>query len=248
MYKNSQKRNIESYIYRRQTSAGYDAVDPEAENTKTKFENAGKAQLNVAEYEGVFLALLLFFFSQKSEGLPVTIVCVILPLAQFVYFWGRALSGSVMPWAPLGALPRYIAMGIMIYILYNIVAQETGFGPGKSAVAVLGVCLSAKFYMSFCIRSTGAEGEKAENASKAQLNAAEYDGVFLALLLFFFSQRSQGLPVTIVCVVLPLAQFVYFWGRALSGSVMPWAPLGALPRYIAMGIMIYILYKIVAPA
>jgi len=207
-------------------------------------ENAGKAQLNVAEYEPVFMAMLLFLYIRKSEGLPVTIVSLVCPLCQAIYFWGRALSGGMMPWAPLGTLPRYMSMGIMVYLLYDIVCAD-GFvlGPGSSAVAVLFLSLAAKMYMSFCVRVTNDTSDKAINAGKAQLNVAEYEGVFLAILLFLYMQKSEGLAVTIVSLVCPLCQAIYFWGRALSGGMMPWCPLGTLPRYMCMGIMVYLLYS-----
>lgn len=81
--------------------------------------NAGKAQLNVAEYEGPLLAILLFLHIQGSQGVLVGIVSVIAPLSQAMYFWGRALSGKVFipPWGPLGAVSRYVALGIVVYLL-----------------------------------------------------------------------------------------------------------------------------------
>jgi uncharacterized membrane protein YecN with MAPEG domain len=213
-------------------------------DTSDKAINAGKAQLNVAEYEGVFLAILLFLYMQKSEGLAVTIVSLVCPLCQAIYFWGRALSGGMMPWAPLGTLPRYMCMGIMVYLLYDIVCAD-GFvlGPGSSAVAVLFLSLAAKMYMSFCVRVKNDTSDKAMNSGKAQLNVAEYEGLFLAILLFLYMQKSEGLAVTIVSLVCPLAQAIYFWGRALTGGMVPWAPLGALPRYMCMVIMVYLVYS-----
>merc|ERR1719271_2068799 len=100
--------------------------------------------------------------------------------------------------------------------------------------------------MSFGIRAGSKEGHWAENAGKAQLNVAEYEDLFIAIFLFLYIQEADGILVTIVSIVVPAAQAIYFWGRALSGGMMPWAPLGAIPRYICMGILVYILYSVVS--
>jgi len=226
--------------------AGYEPLSQEAEGYIT---NCSKAQLNVAEYEGLFLAIFLFLYLQKSEGLLVTIVCIWFPIAQAVYFWGRVLTGQVIPWAPLGALSRYIIQGISIYLVGNEVGvfgsgMPKQFGPGGAAVAVIFLSLAAKMYMSFGIRvqapPDGVDGPAKENASAAQLNVKEYEGLFTAIFLFLYLQKVEGLLVTIVCIWFPIAQAIYFWGRVISGNVMPWAPMGALSRYVIQGIIIYL--------
>lgn len=200
--------------------------------------DTGKAQLNVAEYEALFMAILLFFYYKKVDGILVTIVSYVFPIAQAVYFWGRALSGKMMPWGPLGALPRYISMGISVYILYTNVSTST-YGPGLAAVAVLFLSLASKLMMSFGFRALDKEPG---DAGKAQLNVAEYDPLFLVILLYWEIKKADSLLITIVSYIFPIAQAIYFWGRVLTGKVMPWAPLGALPRYIGMGISIYVFY------
>jgi len=220
---------------------GYQPLDPQIDRVK----NASEAQLNVAEYEALFIAIFLFLHIEKTQSLLVTIITITIPVAQAVYFWGRVLSGNAMPWAPLGALPRYICIGISIYVLYTEVGSNGDYGPGLAAVAVLSLSFAAKLYMSFVIRGPNAEGEKKKNASEAQLNVKEYEALFIAIFLFLHVQKAENLPLTIVCYGVPIAQAVYFWGRVLSGNIMPWAPLGALPRYICIGITIYVLHTAV---
>eukprot|EP00930_Biecheleria_cincta_P000581 TRINITY_DN1012_c0_g1_i3.p1 TRINITY_DN1012_c0_g1~~TRINITY_DN1012_c0_g1_i3.p1 ORF type:complete len:339 (-),score=65.07 TRINITY_DN1012_c0_g1_i3:189-1205(-) len=211
-----------------------------------KKENASSAQLNVAEYEGIFTAIFLFLYLKKADGLLVTIVSIGAPLTQALYFWGRVATGlgtrgnrqDPMPFSPIGALPRYVCMGISVYILYNEIGNMS-VGPGLAAVAVLFLSLAAKLFMSFGIRVANVEGEKKQNASKAQLNVAEYEGLFTAALLFLHVQKDAGTLVTIVSIGLPLTQAIYFWGRVATGSPMPFSPIGALPRYACMGILAY---------
>eukprot|EP00930_Biecheleria_cincta_P000584 TRINITY_DN1012_c0_g1_i6.p1 TRINITY_DN1012_c0_g1~~TRINITY_DN1012_c0_g1_i6.p1 ORF type:complete len:284 (-),score=49.65 TRINITY_DN1012_c0_g1_i6:189-1040(-) len=225
-------------------------------------DNASKAQLNVAEYEGIFTAIFLFLYIKKADGLLVTIVSIGAPLTQALYFWGRVATGDPYPFSAIGALPRFVCMGMMIYILWNEIGDKS-FGPGLAAVAVvfsthsgtllLGtrgnrqpnaffahwLSLAAKLFMSFGIRVANVEGEKKQNASKAQLNVAEYEGLFTAALLFLHVQKDAGTLVTIVSIGLPLTQAIYFWGRVATGSPMPFSPIGALPRYACMGILAY---------
>jgi len=220
--------------------------EPLNEELDKKRENASGAQLNVKEYEALFISIFLFFHYRGTESMLLTIVCYALPIAQAVYFWGRVISGEVVPWAPLGALPRYACMGISIYILYNEVGGSTdGYGAGLAAVAVLSLSLAAKMFMSFGIRVAKVEGEKKENASKAQLNVAEYEDLFIAIFLFIYVKHVENTLVTIVTYGIPIAQAVYFWGRILTGKAMPFSPIGALPRYICMGITLYILFPMV---
>jgi len=131
-------------------------------------------------------------------------------------------------------------MGIMIYLLYTCVtADGVKFGPGLAAVLILFFSLAAKLYMSFAVRAGGKENEdSSQNASKAQLNVAEYEALFIGLFLFFNMQTSGNILVTVVSIVCVVAQAVYFWGRVVTGKMLPWAPLGALPRYACMIVII----------
>ena len=75
------------------------------------------AQMNVAEYDGPILAMLLYL-AAKGVASPwgATLTCA----GQVIYFWGRALTGmSVLPFAPLGAMPRYFGMGCLLYSIYG---------------------------------------------------------------------------------------------------------------------------------
>jgi uncharacterized membrane protein YecN with MAPEG domain len=227
-----------------------------SKDVKEKHENASKAQLNVAEYEALFMAIFFFFYFKGTESILVKIVCGVCVLAQAIYFWGRACTGGAMPWAPMGALPRYIMMMIMIYLLYTLVGSK--FGPGLAAVLILFFSLAAKLYMSFVVRAPAGDKagyealqqeikDKHENASKAQLNVAEYEALFIAIFFFFELKDCNTMLVKIVCGVCVAAQVLYFWGRALTGQNVPWAPMGALPRYFMMMAMIYQLYTLVTP-
>ena len=71
---------------------------------------------------------------------------------------------------------------------------------------------------------------KVVNASKAQLNEAEWAGVLIAMLLFCSSQNIEASIWATCCC---LGQVVYFWGRLAAGTAKV-APLGALPRYIGI--------------
>jgi len=206
--------------------------------------DAGKAQLNVKEYEGLFMALFLFWSITPADGIYgtlVTIVCYVVPTAQAVYFWGRCITGNMMPWAPMGALPRYLCMILSSAALYSIVSTQEGT-TGWAALAILVLSLAAKMTRSFGFR---AANKDPGDTGKAQLNVAEYEDVFLAILLFLNLKKADGLLVTIVSYVFPIAQAIYFWGRCITGKAMPWSPMGALPRYISMGISVYILFNIV---
>lgn len=231
-----------------QPQAGYEKVPSSVQSSGANKENASKAQLNIAEYDGVLMAALLFFHLHKSSGVIFTVISIALPLSQAIYFWGRVATGAVMPCGPIGVLPRYIAMGMMIFELYTIVAgdksgqAEAGYG----ALAILALSLAAKLFMSFG-KAAGLSGDKLENASRAQLNVAEYEGIFLASLLFLYFTNSHNLCTKIVAYACPISQAIYFWGRVLTGTPMPFSPLGALPRYIATGILVYTLLTSVNP-
>merc|ERR1711907_285481 len=99
---------------------------------------------------------------------------------------GRIITGKMMPVAPMGALPRYVCMGITIWILYNEV-QGKAYGPSMAALAVLALSFAAKLCMSFGFRASGkdsADNLSYANAASAQLNVAEYEDLFVAIFLF----------------------------------------------------------------
>merc|ERR1712232_1124943 len=95
------------------------------EEFEKKKENCSRAQLNVAEYEGIFLALFLFLHTQvvsgaTEESILMKVVCIVFPLCQFLYFWGRVVTGKPMPFAVIGALPRYIMMICSLVLLFQV--------------------------------------------------------------------------------------------------------------------------------
>ena len=64
----------------------------------------------------VLAAMLLYLHSNNVEcpwGATLAVT------GQVVYFWGRVLTGKVMPVTPMGALPRYIAFGLLGYAIYG---------------------------------------------------------------------------------------------------------------------------------
>jgi len=238
-------------------------VKPDLGAGQPGYENVSKAQNNVKEYEAMFIVFFLFFVHQPDhqDGFPpilLTIVSYGAPIAQAVYFWGRVITGTMLPITPMAALPRYAFFGMSVYILWEGVGgMEDCYGPGMAAVVTMFLSLVAKLFMSFGVRVTGPkdqqgydlldqkEKERIENASKAQLNVAEYEDLFVALFLYLFMHNASGLLVTIVLYTFPTAQFIYFWGRVCSGKMLPWAPLGALPRYLCQLLMVVILFQVV---
>merc|ERR1712137_1207481 len=118
--------------------------------------------------------------------------------------------------------------------LHSFLKRADADVAGFAAAGMVLLCLAAKLFMSFRVRLNNLEGPYAETVSKAQLNAAEYDELFVAIFLAFSVMRIEGIFVTIVCCTVVLAQAVYFWGRAATGEAVPWAPLGALPLYLCI--------------
>mmetsp|Transcript_3788 Transcript_3788/g.10070 ORF Transcript_3788/g.10070 Transcript_3788/m.10070 type:complete len:132 (+) Transcript_3788:101-496(+) len=117
-----------------------------------------------------------------------------------------------------------------------------------AATLHLALSLAAKLFMSFGVHAKKPEGgyedlekDRIENISKAQLNVAEYEATFIALFLFLHVQKVEGVIVMILCVWTVLAQAIYFWGRTISGKVMPWTIIGALSRYLCMMLFVYVL-------
>jgi hypothetical protein len=75
---------------------------------------------------------------------------------------------------------------------------------------------------------------------RAQLNEAEFSPLLAAMLLYL---HSKGVEAPLMSTISVASQFIYFWGRALSGRKFPWTPLGAAPRYVACVGLIYTIYK-----
>lgn len=71
-----------------------------------------------AEYAPLLLAILWALHTAKVEGALCTAVSIAAPLSQAVYFWGRVLHGQVMPFTPLGGMPRYFSLAAGLYLLY----------------------------------------------------------------------------------------------------------------------------------
>ena len=55
----------------------------------------------------------------KVEGKLCTAVSIIAPVSQIVYFYGRILTGKLLPFTPMGAAPRYFALGAGMYLIYG---------------------------------------------------------------------------------------------------------------------------------
>jgi len=106
------------------------------------------------------------------------------------------------------------------------------------ACGILANTYVAKLYMSFGIRISGKIGtDEGANASKAQLNEAEYSGPFLAALLYL---SAKGVECSYGGVIALLGQVVYTWSRIFG---LPIFPIGALTRYIALPMLITSIYK-----
>ena len=112
--------------------------------------------------------------------------------------------------------------------------------PGLAATVIVVNTLLAKISMSVLWRAPTKAGEKKrktdafKNWSSAQMNIAEYDGPLLAMLLYL---QAKGATSPWGCTLAVWGQVAYFWGRALHGQMVPFAPIGALPRYAALGIL-----------
>lgn len=120
--------------------------------------------------------------------------------------------------------------------------------PGIAAVGVLVNTFCAKFYMTAVFMGGGKSPEvvqkmKAhaayENASRAQLNKAEYSPLLAAMLLYL---HVKGAEPSVACSLAVFGQVMYFWGRVATGTQVPCAPLGGIPRYISMGMPIWAIY------
>lgn len=83
------------------------------------------------------------------------------------------------------------------------------------------------------------DGSEWKNVSSAQLNEAEWTP-YLAVLLFYL--HSKGVSAVVPATTCAVGQVVYFWGRAFTGTPMPCAPMGALPRYVATGALLFAVY------
>ena len=46
-------------------------------------------------------------------------VYVYMQVSQFVYFFGRVLTGKLLPFTPMGAMPRYFTLGAGMYLIYG---------------------------------------------------------------------------------------------------------------------------------
>eukprot|EP00966_Prymnesium_polylepis_P011539 265611-Prymnesium_polylepis.1 len=60
------------------------------------------------------LRMLLFLHTKGAEA-PIASALAL--GGQVVYFWGRVFTGKPYPWpcTPMGALPRYVALGMLLY-------------------------------------------------------------------------------------------------------------------------------------
>ena len=130
--------------------------------------------------------------------------------------------------------------------------------PGLAACIVLGNSLLAKSYMSFGYRLGEILGEYAPgifgsqesikkklggqrfiNTSKAQLNEAEYAPALATMLLYL---HSKGVEAPVASFLAAASGPVYFWGRVVTGTPLPFTPLGAVPRYLSFAMLIGAVY------
>jgi len=125
--------------------------------------------------------------------------------------------------------------------------------PGFGAVAVGVLTLMAKNYLSFTVRAAPFTKSKEELkkymdsaeviwVQKTQLNEAEYSGILFAMLMAMHVLKVDGSLCTAVSIAAPAGQFVYFYGRVITGRLLPFTPMGALPRYFALAGGMYLLY------
>ena len=118
--------------------------------------------------------------------------------------------------------------------------------PGLAASAILLNSAVAKFSMSILFRVPRKDDPKSkvyQNASRAQLNEAEYAPLFLAALLFL---HAKGIDAPWASTLAVFGQIAYFWGRLATGKMLPFAPLGSTPRYIALFLLAHAVYSTTA--
>lgn len=125
--------------------------------------------------------------------------------------------------------------------------------PGFGAVAVGVLTTVSKQFMSFTIRMQPFKMDKdalkkymaSESVvwtQRTQLNEAEYAPILFAMLMFMHVLKVSGPLCTAVSIAAPLSQFVYFYGRVATGQLLPFTPMGALPRYASMLAGMYLIY------
>ena len=138
---------------------------------------------------------------------------------------------------------------------------------GKAALILFGNSLAGKMYMTLFARvkmmlkimpdpadlAFGATTEKAkkmdevvaspdfQGTSKAQLNEAEYSGPLIAVLLFL---EAKGASSPIGCGLVVFGAIAHLWAQILLKTRAA-QPLGALPRYAGVAILLYTLYGVV---
>jgi uncharacterized MAPEG superfamily protein len=237
-------------------------------------DTAKKAQLNVKEYEAMFVTIFLFFHVHGFYGSGGMFLSYAFPSAQAIYFLGRVIPASAccqgcgalkrFPYNVVGALTRYICLAVSIWCIYDTVARHSMRKsrsmkmegqlrlpmtkvpwqfPGLMAAVIILESLAAKMVMSGVRFYGEADTTWGKLCSRSQLNVAEYEDLFVAIFLFCFleDQLVDDMVVTVVAITVPIAQAIYFYGRVATGNMMPWSPLGALPRYISMAVLIYVL-------
>ena len=101
-------------------SACVNRAAPDAEKKKIlegdTYQIASKSQLNEAEYAPILFAQFLFL---SVKGIQSPWCCFLGAVGGPIFMWGRTLIG-LMPFTPMGAMPRYISMGIMAATLFNL--------------------------------------------------------------------------------------------------------------------------------
>merc|ERR1711871_476813 len=133
----------------------------------------------------------------------------------------------------------------------STLACPVNVSPELAAAIVLANALAAKMYMSFAFRTKLMaapdaekkkilEGDTYQIASKSQLNEAEYAPILFAQFLFL---SVKGIQSPWCCFLGAIGGPIFMWGCPLIG-LMPFTPMGAMPRYISMGIMAATLFNL----
>ena len=105
------------------------AIGPNLEELKegTPFDWARKTQLNVSEYSGVLLAMLLFIQYKVDDGAEFSTVgrigALLSVFGSLVYTYGYSTQRDVKTPAPrvLGAFSRYTGFGLLCVQLYKFI-------------------------------------------------------------------------------------------------------------------------------
>ena len=138
----------------------------------------------------------------------------------------------------------------MVYMLSSTMAASVLVGHSLLAKAIQTSGIRVLTTMAFipsAVREKALASNMLKRISNAQMNTTEYDGLFVAGLLFL---ASKGVAAPMCSTMAVVGQLWYYWLRGLVGNSFeggidppPYAP-GAAIRYVALGMLSFEIYKL----